>query len=214
MVIGRFITVEGGEGVGKSAFTSAFARALNARHIAFELGREPGGTKSAERIRTFWAESPSDEPWLPMTELCLVSAARAQHVALKIRPTLARGYWYLCDRFADSSRVYQGAMGGLAAADVEAIIAASTGGLAPDLTFLLDCDVAIAQARTKSRPQVAVVDRYDQLGLDFHEQLRQAFLDLAKHYPRRVVTLDASLPVLTNVNHAIRVVEERFFGQP
>lgn len=213
MVIGRFITIEGGEGVGKSAFTAALARAFSARGIAFELGREPGGTKSAEKIRTFWANSPEDEPWLAMTELCLVSAARAQHVGLKIRPTLAAGRWYLCDRFADSSRVYQGAMGGLAAAEVEAIVAASTSGLTPDLTFLLDCDVAIAQARTKSRPQIAVVDRYDLLGTEFHEQLRQAFLSLARSYPLRVVTLDASLPIAVNIEMAMRVIEERFFGK-
>jgi dTMP kinase len=215
MVIERFITIEGGEGVGKSVFTAGLSRALADRGVAFELGREPGGTPSAERIRAFWAKSPEDEPWLAMTELCLVSAARAQHVGARVRPALAAGRWYLCDRYADSSRVYQGTLGGLAPRDVEAVIQASTGGLEPDLTFLLDCDVATAQARiAKDRGDATAVERYDREGLAFHERLRQAYLELARAHPSRIVTLDASQPTARSVEAAVRAIEERFLGKP
>lgn len=214
MVIERFITIEGGEGVGKSVFATGLSRALAERGVAFESGREPGGTPSAERIRSFWAKSPEDEPWLAMTELCLVSAARAQHVGRRIRPALAAGRWYLCDRYADSSRVYQGALGGLAPRDVEAVIQASTGGLEPDLTFLLDCDVATAQARiARDRGDATAVERYDREGLAFHERLRQAYLELARAYPARILMLDASQPAARSVEAAVRAIEERFLGK-
>lgn len=213
MLKARFITIEGGEGVGKSAFLASFAAALRQRGVGLEQGREPGGTPSAERIRAFWAKSPADEPWLPMTELCLVSAARAQHLGLRVRPALAAGRWYLCDRYADSSRIYQGVLGRLEPDAVEAIISASTGGLEPDLTFLLDCDVAIAQARiTKDRGDATAVERYDRQAFSFHEHLRMAFLSLARTHARRMVVLDASLPVATSVETAMRVIEERFLG--
>lgn len=208
---GRLITIEGGEGVGKTLFATHFSAALAEMGINFSLGREPGGTPSAERIRQFWANSPSEEPWLAMTELCLVSAARAQHIGRRIRPELQAGRWYLSDRFADSSRVYQGCLGGLPPTEVEAIIAASTGGLEPDLTLLLDCPVAIAQARIAkgraARGAGAPVERYDQATVAVHEQIRAAFLELARREPSRILVLDAAGPVEASVAMAVAAVK-------
>jgi dTMP kinase len=195
---GRFITIEGGEGVGKSRLTETLTRALTAdlaragKHLI--VTREPGGTPSADMVRGLFATSAPGDPWLIETEAFLVSAARAQHCGRLIMPTLRRGDWVLCDRFADSMRVYQGSLGGLPDGYIEPLIATSTRGLMPDLTLLLDCPVSLATSRLKQRGEGKgdAIKRYDDAKVGFHEKVRQAFLDLQEKFPDRIVVIDAS----------------------
>ncbi|WP_077146435.1 dTMP kinase, partial [Sphingopyxis sp. KK2] len=133
---GRFITLEGGEGVGKSTQLRALAAALAARGLDIVTTREPGGSPGAEAIRTLLMEG-SDDRWNARSEALLFAAARADHVARLIRPALERGAWVLCDRFVDSSRAYQGAGGGLTDADILTLHRIGSEGLLPDRSFLL-----------------------------------------------------------------------------
>ena len=212
---GRFSTVEGGEGVGKSLFTANLAKAL-AAHPALTRGlvvtREPGGTPTADLIRALFGKPAPGDPLSMTAEALLVSAARAQHVAVLIQPALSAGKWVLCDRFADSTRVYQGVLGGLAAADLEPLIRFSTGGLTPDLTFLLDCDVATAQARLKRReaPRAGAIERYDDESKGFHTRLRDAYLSLQKNEPGRIIVIDAKTAPEAMSAAALAAVEARF----
>jgi dTMP kinase len=209
---GRFMTVEGGEGAGKTCFTAGLAEALRGRGLPLLTTREPGGTPVADYLRTLFAAPPGGEALAVETEALLVSAARAQHVARRIEPALAAGEWVLCDRFADSMRVYQGAVGGLASEGLEAMIRVSTRGLAPELTFLLDLDVGSALARLASRADAAKdgIGRFDRAQRSFHERLREAYLALAAKEPRRFVTLDADQQPQALVDQALRHVEARF----
>jgi dTMP kinase len=211
---GRFITIEGGEGVGKSLFQERLASRLGGRLGGRRLltTREPGGTPAADKIRALLAAPPADDPLLIETEAFLVSAARAQHVGRLIRPALKRGDWVLCDRFADSTRLYQGLLGGLPEALVETLIATSTQDLRPDLTFLLDCDVAVSLSRINGRsdPGRDPVKRYDDAKQAFHARLRQGYLDLLTRFPGRIVKLDAALPPEQVVAQACAAIETRF----
>src|SRR5690606_6264382 len=145
------------------------------RGVALELGREPGGTPAADMVRALFATPPPGEAWLPLTELYLVAAARAQHLGVRVRPVLASGRWFLCDRFNDSSRVYQGVLGGLPSELVERVLEGATGGLEPSLTFLLDCDVTTAMQRvataaaSESAERATAVLRYDRRDAEFHQ---------------------------------------------
>ena len=146
-----------------------------------------------------------------MTEALLISAARAQHVEKVIRPALKSGKWVICDRYADSTRVYQGIIGGVPAADIEAIIAISTGKLTPDVTFLLDCDVALAASRRQERGgQDDAIKRYDDEKMEFHERLRQGYLTLAKQFPQRFKVIDAAQSPQQVATDAIKTLEVRF----
>lgn len=209
---GRFITVEGGEGVGKSLFTQNLARALKARRLELVVTREPGGTPTADLIRGLFGKPSPDDPLLMPAESLLVSAARAQHVGRLIKPSLAQGKWVLCDRFADSTRVYQGTLGGIPQADLETMIAFSTGALDPDLTFLLDCDVDTALGRLGKRaaPRPGAIERYDQEAREFHAKLRDAYLALAKRLAHRMVVIDAARPPEEACAKALAELEARF----
>lgn len=212
-VRGKFITVEGGEGVGKTALVMGLAQSLKQAGLEVVVTREPGGTTVADSIRKLFASPPKHEPLTMVTEALLVSAARAQHVAHKIRPALGRGEWVISDRFADSTRIYQGALGGLNTADLEALIEFSTNGLEPDLTLLLDVDTDIALSRLSSRSNDNsndAITRYDQAAATFHNRLRRAFLSLAESQPERVVTLDGALNLESVLADARRQVEKRF----
>lgn len=194
---GRFISVEGGEGVGKSLFCQGLLAALHDMGLNAVGSREPGGTGIAEKIRGIFAhvEEGEGEHMVPMTELLLLAAARSQHVSAKLRPGLASGTWFVCDRYIDSSRVYQGFVGGLQAAQVDAAIEMATGGLTPDLTFLLDCPLEVSAGRLKQREvDDQGVCRYDQAAGSMHQSIRDGYLKLAKVYPERMVVLDATLP--------------------
>ena len=213
----RFVSVEGAEGAGKSVFTTALAAMIRACGAEVVTTREPGGTIVADQIRALFASPPPGESLTPTTEALLVSAARAQHLEYLIRPALARGAWVICDRFADSTRVYQGTLGGLKSADLEALIAFSTADQAPDLTFILDCPVALAAARLQQRLRTVqddergdTVERYDQAPAAAHERMRQGFLAVLAANPQRCVRLDASLTPEQMLGVAWVALEERF----
>lgn len=188
MTPGRLVTFEGGEGAGKSTQIGRLADALRRSHLGVVATREPGGTPGAEAIRGLLLAGPP-EHWLPLTELLLVLAARSDHVIRLIRPALAEGRWVLCDRFADSTRVYQGIAGGLGLGLVERLHKAVFGGLVPDLTLILDVPVEIGLAR---RRRAEGSNRYEAMDRDFHERVRRGFLTLARRAPHRCVVIDAA----------------------
>lgn len=147
-----------------------------------------------------------------MTEALLISAARAQHVEKMIRPALNAGKWVLCDRYTDSTRVYQGILGQIDSVRLETLIQLSTDGLEPDLTFLLDCDVEVAAGRRDLRgaDNDDAIKRYDDAKAEFHDQLRQAYLSLASRFPDRIATLDAGQPADMVAVSALKIMKERY----
>jgi dTMP kinase len=185
---GRFISFEGIEGVGKTTQLALARELLAARGIKVLTTREPGGTTLAERIRSL-VLVPAGEDLPPVAELCLMAAARAVHVANLIAPTLARGDWVLCDRYTDATYAYQGGGRGLPRPLIDALIAAATAGLEPDLTILLDAPVPLALARARSRK--AGQDRIEAETLAFFERVRAAYLERARQAPARIQIVDA-----------------------
>jgi dTMP kinase len=191
----RFITLEGGEGVGKSTLMRGLCEWLTQRGITVRQTREPGGTPIADAIRQLFKSPPGGEAITAEAEALLVSAARTQHVINVIRPFLHSGNWVICDRFADSTRVYQGLFGGVPLNELEWLIKFSTAGLEPDLTFLLDCDVSLSAQRIggrKSGGEVPANERYDNAAQHVHDRLREGFRKVAGFYPSRFFILDAS----------------------
>ena len=186
---GRFITLEGGEGTGKSTQVKRLAAALERRGIGAVTTREPGGSPGAEEIRKLMVEG---EPgrWNAITETLLAYAARADHVARTIGPALAAGNWVISDRFSDSTFAYQGAGRGLDRETIRRIDSAVLDDFAPDLTLVLDLDVTVGLGRANAR--AGAENRFEKFGADFHEKLRQAFLDIARRYPDRCKVIDAS----------------------
>lgn len=185
---GRFITLEGGEGAGKSTQQRRLAAWLRAGGREVVETREPGGSPGAEEIRKLLVTGAAGR-WEPMTELLLIFAARRDHVSRTIEPALARGAWVVCDRFVDSTVAYQGVGQGLGRDAVETLSALAVGGLKPDLTLVLDLPVAEGLARAKGRAHHE--DRYEQMDLAFHESLRRAFHEVAAREPARCVLVDA-----------------------
>ncbi len=187
---GRFITVEGIEGVGKSTNLGFIASALReAGHDVVET-REPGGTAFGERIRALLLDPA--EPIAPLPELLLMFAARATHLDAVIRPALARGQWVVCDRFTDASRAYQGGGRGLPAAAIGMLETLVQGTLRPDHTLLLDAPVAVSGERQESRGHR---DRFERETQAFFERVRRAYLGLAADEPGRIRVVDASQPL-------------------
>lgn len=195
MTAARFITFEGGEGTGKSTQIRLLAEALSAQGIACVETREPGGSPFAETIRDLILE-PTTPGHGPLSEALLFSAARADHLEKTIRPALAAGNWVLCDRFADSTRAYQGAAGGLASnvlLQLEEMVIQTT---RPDLTVILDLDVSkaferVAARRLQKSAGTDPDDAYESRHRDFHEALRQGFLRIAHDEPERCVVVNA-----------------------
>jgi dTMP kinase len=188
MTRGRLITFEGGEGAGKSTQIERLAAALSAAGITVVVSREPGGTVGAEAIRSVLVNGPPDR-WLPLSETLLLLAARLDHVERKIRPALAAGHWVLCDRFVDSTRVYQGMAGTVGVALVNRLQALTIGDLAPDLTLILDVPVEIGLARRgRSTPE----SRFEDKGIAFHRRVRDGFLQLAVEEPARCRVIDGT----------------------
>lgn len=188
---GKFITIEGGEGVGKSSFLKYLTKELSLRGIETVTTREPGGTPTADRIRAIFNHPPENDPLTIEAEAFLVSAARAQHCAKVIEPALQKAIWVLCDRFTDSTRAYQGILGGADPELLEGLIKSSTKNLVPDVTFLLDCPVEISMERVGNRGELKT--RYDAASVQVHDNLRQAFLRIAQQFPERFIVIDASL---------------------
>jgi dTMP kinase len=188
---GKFITFEGGEGTGKSTHAAMLARRLEALGVGVLLTREPGGSPGAEVIRHVLL-SGAAKPFGPEAEAMLFAAARDDHVNCTILPALAAGKWVICDRFADSTRVYQGVLGKLDRRLIRALERISIGALSPNLTFVLDVPAALGQERAARRRGGANPDRFEAEDIEFHENLRQAYLALAAAEPERCVIVDAS----------------------
>ncbi|WP_040269213.1 dTMP kinase [Pseudomonas rhodesiae] len=195
---GLFITLEGPEGAGKSTNRDYLAERLRTEGIEVVLTREPGGTPLAERIREVLLAL-GEEQMNPDTELLLVFAARAQHLAEVIRPALARGAVVICDRFTDSTYAYQGGGRGLPLERIATLETFVQGSLRPDLTLLFDLPVEVGMARASARGRL---DRFELEGQVFFDAVRRAFLARAKAEPARYHLLDAAQP-LANVQQAI-----------
>ncbi|MGO8800319.1 MAG: dTMP kinase [Roseiarcus sp.] len=191
---GRFITLEGGEGVGKSTQAQLLAKRLELMGVSVVLTREPGGSPGAEALRKVIL-SGAAAPFGPAAEAILFSAARIDHIDHTIAPALANGAWVICDRFADSTRAYQGAAGKLEPALIASLERVAVGDVRPDLTLVLDlaADKGLARAAARRGEDVAA-DRFEREGAAFHETLRQAFLAIARAEPRRCVVIDADRP--------------------
>ena len=186
MARGHFITLEGGEGAGKSTQARRLAVALAASGVPVLRTREPGGAPGAERIRDLLLSPGS---WDSLTEAMLHFAARREHVVRSIRPMLEAGAWVICDRFADSTLAYQGAGQGLAYETWARLCDLTLEGLQPDLTLILDLPVEAGLARAAGR---SAADRYEKLDADFHARIRAGFHDIARREPARCVVLDAA----------------------
>jgi dTMP kinase len=189
---GVFITFEGGEGTGKTTQIERLAARLRGRGRDCVVTREPGGTELAEAIRSLLLD-PDHAPD-GLSELFLLEAARHDHVERVIRPALERGAVVLCDRFADSSWVYQGVVRGIGEREVERLNEVATGGLEPDLTLVLDLDPRQALGRALDRNSAASSreSRLDDEPMDFHQNVRRGFLRLAERFPQRVRVVDAA----------------------
>ncbi len=187
---GRFITLEGIEGAGKSTVARFALGWLQARGIGAVLTREPGGTPLAERVRELVLR-PDGEAIPPAAETLLMFAARSIHLANLIRPALARGEWVICDRFTDATRAYQGGGRGLDPASIESLATLVHADLAPDLTLLLDLPVPLGLARAQARR--AATDRFEQERGPFFERVRAAYLAVARADAGRFCIVDAAL---------------------
>lgn len=185
---GLFLTFEGGEGTGKTTQIAKLARAFESAGRRVVVTREPGGSQIANRIRSLLLD-PKMHGLVPLAELFLYEASRAQHVHDVIGPALKSGHVVICDRFADSSIVYQGAARGLASSLVRELNEIATGGLEPHLTFVLDLDPRIGLARVGAR---GILDRMEQEKLAFHKAVRAGYLALAKANPKRFHVIDSS----------------------
>ena len=190
MTRGRFVTLEGGEGAGKSTQARLLAEALRSRGRAVLVTREPGGTPGAEAIRELLLRPPG-EGWGAGTEALLFAAARADHVTRAIRPALDAGTWVICDRFIDSSRAYQGGAGALGDDDVMTLHRIGSGELLPDLTVLLAVNPALAAKRLASRDGAAA-DAIGGRGVEYHAKVAAAFARMAAADPDRFVTIDGN----------------------
>lgn len=202
---GRFITLEGGEGVGKSTLAAHLAAALEQRGRRVVRTREPGGSPGADAIRALLVRGAADR-WSVLSEALLLTAARNDHLERTIRPALAAGAWVICDRYTDSTWAYQVAARGLSAQSFDAL-SALIGADAPDVTLVLDLDPAIGLGR--SRGAGIGEDRYERMDLAFHAAVRQAFLDIAARDPRRCAVLDASLGEAALAEAALAVLDAR-----
>ena len=185
---GKFITIEGVEGAGKSSHIPLLEELLHERGIGFVRTREPGGSALAEQIRRLLLAR-DDEPPADLAELLLIFAARAEHLAKCIEPALATGQWVLCDRFTDATFAYQGGGRGLPKQSIAALQSLVQGELRPDLTVILDLDPAIGLARIRGRGKL---DRIEREAIEFHARVRQAYLDIAREEPGRCLLIDAA----------------------
>ncbi len=208
---GRFITLEGGEGAGKSTLQAALAARLGALGLETLLTREPGGTPLAEAIRSLLLHPPRDEAWTPLAEALLVNAARSDHLEKQIRPALAAGKWVICDRFSDSTRVYQGIGDRVPRSVLGMMEHAVVADTMPDLTLILDLPVDIAHSRRASRS--VPTDSFEKRPDDFHHAVRLAFAQLAREEPERCRLIDASRPLEEVADRAWREIERALLAK-
>lgn len=217
MARGRFITLEGGEGAGKTTQLRRLVDALKARGVDATATREPGGSPGAEEIRALLVNG---EPgrWSPTTEALLMTAARRDHLERTVWPALDAGRWVVCDRFIDSTMAYQGYAGGGDLAALAALTRFALGGFAPDLTLIFDLPVETGLARAKARagggsgagPEgAAAEDRFERMGPAFHRRLRDGFLHIAATEPQRCAVVDADADADAVTAAMLAVVAER-----
>ena len=209
---GRFITFEGGEGAGKSTQIRLLAARL--REVAREVvvTREPGGTPLAEKLRAVILSGGAKQ-FGPLGEAMLFSAARIDHIDRIIRPALSRGAYVLCDRFADSTRAYQGAKGGVDPTMLKAMEMVALAGVTPELTFILDLPPEIGLERARHRRGEGQADRFESEDTAFHAQLRQKFLDIAEAEPKRCCVIDAARPPEEVAEAIWKEVSERLLSE-
>jgi dTMP kinase len=205
---GKFITFEGGEGTGKSTQAAMLALRLESYGLAVRLTREPGGSPGAEIIRHVLLTGAA-KPLGADVEAMLFAAARDDHVQCTILPALRSGKWVVCDRFADSTRVYQGILGQVDQKLINVLERVSVGELSPDLTVILDMPVQAGLERARLRRGNAQADRFEGEGAEFHEKLRDAYLAVAAREPDRCVVVDASASKEVVANAIWQAVESR-----
>lgn len=212
---GVFITLEGGEGTGKTTQIRLLEEALKARGLDVTTTREPGGTSQAEKVRSLLVQRDGGH-WDPLSEALLLFAARREHLVKKIWPAINEGKWVICDRFADSTRAFQGYGMGLPLETIEALYKVTVGDFQPDLTFVLDVPVETGLARSAKKLGEAATkmesseDRYERMGVAFHERLRQGFLAIAKKDKNRCAVVD-TLQTPQAVHAAIMAEIDRRF---
>jgi dTMP kinase len=205
---GKFISFEGGEGTGKSTQAAMLALRLESLGLGVQLTREPGGSPGAEIIRHVLLTGAA-KPLGADVEAILFAAARDDHVQCTILPALRSGKWVVCDRFADSTRVYQGILGHVDQKLLNVLERVSIGELAPDLTVILDLPVQVGLERAKLRRGNVVADRFEGEGADFHEKLREAYLGIAAREPDRCVIIDANAAKEAVASAIWQVVQSR-----
>jgi dTMP kinase len=208
---GRFITFEGGEGSGKSTQIKTLAERLNATRLHTLVTREPGGSPGAEVIRHL-VLSGMGKLLGPDAETLLFAAARDDHVRSVILPALNQGTWVLCDRFSDSTRVYQGRVGHVAPELLSAMERVTIGDLKPDLTIILDVPVEIGMQRAAARRGTGTPDRFEAEDVQFHQQLREAYRQIAADEPQRCVLIDATADATTVAANIWAAVRDRLFA--
>jgi dTMP kinase len=208
---GRFITFEGGEGAGKSTQIKLLADKLAEANIRTVVTREPGGSPGAEIVRHL-VLSGIGKVLGAEAETLLFAAARDDHVRLVIEPALARGVWVLCDRFSDSTRAYQGSLGKVDLALIEALERITVGGVRPELTLVLDLPVEIGLERATRRRGNATPDRFEGENLAFHQKLRNAYLQIVQNNPDRCVLIDANANAETVASRIWQVVQTRLIA--
>lgn len=204
---GFFITLEGGEGSGKTTVLGRVAAYLQNRSMPYRITREPGGVEIAEKIRSIILD-PAHTAMDARTEALLYAASRSQHLAEVVEPALREGLTVLCDRFVDSSLVYQGHARGLGIEEVWSINRFAIGDRMPDLTFYLDVDPEIGLSRIAAN-QEREVNRLDLESLSFHQKVREGYQLLVEAYPDRIVVLDANRPIHMVEQDIVRTLEER-----
>lgn len=205
---GHFITFEGGEGSGKSTHAATLAQRLKSLGQEVVLTREPGGSTGAEIIRHILLSGIA-KPLGAETEAILFAAARDDHVRNTILPALEAGNWVVCDRFIDSTRVYQGTLGNVDQRLIRSLERVTVGSAFPELTFILDVPAQIGLARAKSRRGQDVADRFEAESLEFHEKLRQAYRALAVEEPKRCIVIDGRAPRDVVADRIWSIVQER-----
>ncbi len=209
---GHFITFEGGEGSGKSTHAATLAQRLKSLGLEVVLTREPGGSAGAEIIRHIILSGIA-KPLGAEIETILFAAARDDHVRSTIQPALSAGKWVICDRFIDSTRVYQGALGQVDPRLIRSLERVTVGRARPDLTFILDVPAAIGLARAKHRRGGGKVDRFEAESVAFHEALRNAYRDLAAKEPKRCILVDGRAPRDVVAERIWTTVEQRLRPQ-
>jgi dTMP kinase len=207
---GRLITFEGGEGAGKSTQIGHLEAALRTAGLPVLATREPGGTPGAEAIRALLIGG-APTRWSPLTEALLLLAARHDHVVRMIEPALAEGRWVLCDRFIDSTRVYQGIAGGLGLALIDQLHRTVFDELRPDLTLILDLPAPTGLAR---RRVGSGANRFEQMDPAYHERVREGFLSIARAEPERCRVIDAAPAEAAVASRVRAAVQERFGLDP